>query len=83
METIVIVTLCLLLIATNCFWAYVSHRFINKMMSRTYWEYQNAKVVPEQKKQDLAEAIKDVKLSKGSNELDSLDELIKTVMPLG
>lgn len=73
-----------LLVGSNIYWAIVNHRLINKIMSRTFWEYQKAAQVPKDSQTELAEAMSRVKVKDASpNELDSLDELIKTVMPMG
>ena len=84
MESIVISGLVILLILSNAFWALVAHKLINKIMSRDFFAYQQAKQIPKDKQQELAEALSNVKVTENHpNELDSLDQLIKTVMPLG
>lgn len=78
-------SLILLLVGSNVLWGLFCNKLINKMMSRTYWEYQQAKGIPKAQEQTLADALKDVKISddKYPNELDSLDEMIRKVLPLG
>ncbi len=85
MTEILISGLVILLIASNAFWGVVVHKLINKLMSRTFWDYQQAKVIPKTKEQELAEALSNVKIPEktGPNELDSLDEMIQKMMPLG
>lgn len=85
MTEIVLSGLAILLIASNLFWMFVCHRLIDKLMSRNFYEYQQTKMMPKSQEQELAEALRNVKIDQHtpSNELDSLDELIKKVMPLG
>jgi len=83
---IAIAGLALLVVSSNLFWALVVHKLINKLMSRTYWEYQQATTIPKSAEAELADALKNVKVrqpSHGSNELDTLDEMIAKVMPMG
>lgn len=83
MSDMILCVLTLLLIGSNVFWGFFCHRLLNKMMSRTYWDYQQAKIIP--KEQKIANEILSTKIPTQShpNELDSLDELIKNIMPLG
>lgn len=85
MDWIIVLTLAILLLATNCFWALITHKMINKHMSRDFWSYQATKQVPKDKKIELAEALKNVKIptQTGPNEIDTLDEMIKQAMPFG
>jgi predicted flavoprotein YhiN len=84
MELVIISSLVISLILSNALWAWNTHKMLNKMMSRDFYGYQQAKQVPNNSKQELAEALKDVKIPfNGPNELDSLDEMIQKVMPLG
>lgn len=73
-----------LLVLTNAFWAFQYHRLTNKLMSRTFWEYSQAKVIPKSEAQALKDALRDIKVPEqtGPNELDTLDEMISKVMPL-
>ena len=80
-----LIILSLLVCLTNAFWAYVTHKLINKLMSRSFWEYSQAKVIPKSESEALKDALKDVKVNEnkpGANELDALDEMIKQVLPL-
>lgn len=84
MESIVITGLLISLIGCNIFWAVVAHKLIDKLMSRTYWDYKVAKAIPKTEKEELADALSGIKVKENHpNEIDSLDQLIKTVMPLG
>jgi len=84
MNELVITGLVLLLVLSNLFWGFITHKLINKLMSRTFWDYKQATVQPKKEKQDLAEILSNVKIpEKHPNELDSLDEMIKKVLPLG
>ena len=52
-------------------------------MSRTFWEYQQAKVIPKTEAQALKDALTNVKVTENyPNELDSLDDMISKVMPI-
>ena len=84
METVFISGLVILLLGSNIFWAYLTHKLLNKLMSRTFWEYQQAKVIPKSADQELKEALSNVKVKEqnGPNEIDALDEMIKNIMPL-
>lgn len=47
-----------LLVFSNSFWAYVCHRLVNKLMSRSFYEYKDAtlqaeKLKVESKKKDV------------------------------
>jgi hypothetical protein len=70
---------------SNGFWAYVCHKFVNKIMSRDFYGYTQAKQVPQTQKDELKKALAEVKVAapRQQNELDSLDEMISKVMPLG
>ena len=84
MNEFLITGLALMLICSNMLWGWFAHKLINKLMSRTYWEYQQAKVIPKTTEQELAETLKNVKIPQNQgNELDSLDEMIAKVLPLG
>ena len=84
MELVVISGLVLLLILSNALWAWNTHKLLNKLMSRTYWEFRQASQIPKTKKQELEEALSNVKIPESHpNELDSLDQMIKRVLPLG
>lgn len=74
----------ILLILTNAFWAFQYHRLTNKLMSRTFWEYSQAKVIPKSEAQALKDVLTNVKIPDrpGPNELDTLDEMISKVMPI-
>lgn len=75
--------LCLLLVVTNAFWAFITHKLLNKVMSRTFWEYQQAKIIPKTEAEALKDALSNVKVKdSGPNELDALDEMIAKVMPM-
>ena len=74
------ITLALLLVLTNVFWALCTHKLLNKVMSRSFWEFQQAKVIPKSEAQALKDALTNVKIpEKGPNDLDSLDEMIQKV----
>jgi hypothetical protein len=45
-----IITLALLLLLTNAFWAYQCHRLVNKLMSRNYAEYHQLTHPPDERK---------------------------------
>lgn len=81
---LLIIILIALFVATNAFWAFLTHKLLNKVMSRTFWEYQQGKQIPKAAEADLAEALANVKVPtrNGPNELDSLDELISKHMPI-
>ena len=84
MDYIVISSLVLLLVLSNALWALNTHKLINKLMSRTYWEFKQATQIPKTTSQQLKEALTDVKVKENHpNELDSLDEMIKNILPLG
>lgn len=52
-------------------------------MSRTFWEYQQAKVIPKSEAENLKNAMMNIKVPESyPNELDSLDEMISKVMPI-
>lgn len=75
--------LSILIILSNCFWAFITHKLLNKVMSRTFWEYQQAKVIPKTEAQALKDALTNVKVTENyPNELDSLDDMISKVMPI-
>jgi hypothetical protein len=78
------ILLAVLLVLTNAFWAFQYHKLTNKLMSRTFWEYSQAKVIPKTEAQSLKDALSNVKVPEvtGPNELDSLDEMISRVMPI-
>lgn len=38
----VVATLAILLLASNAFWAWQTHRLVNKLMSRNYFEFKEA-----------------------------------------
>jgi hypothetical protein len=78
MELIVISGLVFLLILSNALWTWNTHKLLNKLMSRDFFVYQQAKQIPKAADAELAEALKNVKIpvQNGPNELDSLDELI-------
>lgn len=79
------VTIIMLFVGSNVFWAYLTHKLLNKLMSRSFWDYSQSKVIPKTAAQELKEALNNVKVpeTRGANELDSLDEMIAKVMPLG
>jgi hypothetical protein len=54
-------------------------------MSRDFWNYQQTKQLPKAQKNELEEALAKVKIpnQRVPNELDTLDEMISQVMPLG
>ena len=54
-------------------------------MSRDFWNYQQTKQLPKDKKIELAETLANIKIptQTGPNDIDTLDEVIKTVMPFG
>jgi hypothetical protein len=86
MTELVISSLALLLILTNALWAWVTHKLINKLMSRTFWDYQQAKAGPalqKQAAQELPEFKIDQNAAEEKVELDRLDAMIRGVLPLG
>lgn len=52
-------------------------------MSRDFWNYQQTKQLPVAQKNELAEALANVKIPQktGNNELDTLDQMIQQVLP--
>lgn len=82
---IIIAVLAIAILLSNIFWAYVCHKLINKIMSRDFYGYVQAKQVPRSEKDELKKALSEIKVAapRQQNELDSLDEMISKVMPLG
>ena len=80
-----LVILTLLLVASNVYWALIYNRCVDKLMSRDFYSYQQAKQITKTAETELAEALKSVKIPEqtGPNELDSLDAEIKKLMPFG
>lgn len=76
------IVMAVLLVLTNAFWAFQYHKLTNKLMSRTFWEYSQAKVIPKAESQALKDALSNVKVPDkvGPNELDTLDELVNKVL---
>jgi hypothetical protein len=74
-----------LLIGTNAFWAFITHKLLNKVMSRTFWEYQQAKVIPKSEAQALKDALKEVKVDSQDKieQQQMLDELDKRILGAG
>lgn len=46
-------TLCVLLVLTNIFWAWITHKLVNKLMSRNYGEYQEFARIQPRKENNL------------------------------
>lgn len=46
------ITLAVLLFVSNIFWAIVCHKLIDKLMSRTYFDYKVADTVKSEKKKE-------------------------------
>lgn len=83
MNEILLISMTMLLILSNAFWAYITHILINKLLSRDFWNYSQAKGLPTAQKNELAEALANVKIPQkmGNNELDTLDQMIQQVLP--
>ena len=75
MDLSVIIGLAILLIISNTLWCWNTHLLLNKMMSRTYWEFQQAKQIPKTTEAELKESLANIKIpeNRGPNDLDSLD----------
>lgn len=48
-----LITLGVLLIASNVYWAWSTHALINKLMSRNFFEYQEARVTTDKAKKKV------------------------------
>lgn len=83
MDWVVTLSLTILLLGTNALWMLTVHKLINKHMSRDFWNYQQTKQLPVAQKNELAEALANVKIPQktGNNELDTLDQMIQQVLP--
>lgn len=77
------IVMSLLFVLSNVFWAFITHKLLNKIMSRTFWEYKESQVMPKARAKTVEEALKEIKVPPtNQNELDTLDEMISKVMPL-
>lgn len=53
MNDLALITLSLLLITSNAYWAWQTHVLINKLMSRNYYEFKEASVTTEKPKKKI------------------------------
>ena len=67
-----------LLVFSNLFWALVCHRLINKLMSRSFFEYKEAELQPEK----LKVASKDNKIEVNENDFEDFGALSE-LTPMG
>ena len=58
-----------LLVVSNAFWAFNTHRLINKLMSRNYFEFKDAQLKTDEKPKTIKVPVEDIEDFGGLSEL--------------